>query len=216
MVRAPSVVLTSGTFLRGIIHLGEERRPAGRIGEKASVALADRIAAIGFAPGRLKTGTPPRLDGRTIDWASLQEQRGDDPPEPFSMMTTRIETPQVSCHITRTTAAAHAAIRANLDRAPIYTGQIDGRGPRYCPSIEDKVVRFADRDSHQIFLEPEGLDDPTVYPNGISTSLPRDVQDAVVRSIPGLERAAILQYGYAIGMISSIRVRSSRHWKPSG
>ena len=197
-VRARSVVLTSGTFLRGIIHLGEERRPAGRIGEKASVALADRIAAIGFAPGRLKTGTPPRLDGRTIDWASLQEQRGDDPPEPFSALTSRIETPQVSCHITRTTAATHAAIRANLDRAPIYTGQIDGRGPRYCPSIEDKVVRFADRDSHQIFLEPEGLDDPTVYPNGISTSLPRDVQDAVVRSIPGLQRAAILQYGYAI------------------
>ncbi len=198
MVRAPSVVLTSGTFLRGIIHLGEERRPAGRIGEKASVALADRIAAIGFAPGRLKTGTPPRLDGRTIDWASLQEQKGDDPPEPFSVMTMRIETPQVSCHITRTTTATHEAIRANLDRAPIYTGQIDGRGPRYCPSIEDKVVRFADRDSHQIFLEPEGLDDPTVYPNGISTSLPRDVQDAMVRSIPGLERAAILQYGYAI------------------
>ncbi len=197
-VRAPAVVLTSGTFLRGIIHLGEERHPAGRIGEKASVRLADRIAAIGFQPGRLKTGTPPRLDGRTIDWAALQEQRGDDPPEPFSMLTHRIETPQVSCHVTRTTTATHEAIRANLDRAPIYTGQIDGRGPRYCPSIEDKVVRFADRDSHQIFLEPEGLDDPTVYPNGISTSLPRDVQDAVVRSIPGLERAAILQYGYAI------------------
>ncbi len=197
-LRARSVVLTSGTFLRGIIHLGNERHPAGRIGEKASVALADRIAVVGFQPGRLKTGTPPRLDGRTIDWARLQEQRGDDPPEPFSALTDRITTPQVSCYITRTTPATHDAIRSNLDRAPIYTGQIDGRGPRYCPSIEDKVVRFADRDSHQIFLEPEGLDDPTVYPNGISTSLPRDVQDAVVRSIPGLERAVILQHGYAI------------------
>jgi tRNA uridine 5-carboxymethylaminomethyl modification enzyme len=197
-VSARAVVLTSGTFLRGIIHLGEERHPAGRIGERASVALADRIAAAGFQPGRLKTGTPPRLDGRTIDWSSLQEQRGDDPPEPFSALTSRIETPQVSCHITRTTVRTHEVIRANLDRAPVYTGQIDGRGPRYCPSIEDKVVRFGDRDSHQIFLEPEGLDDPTIYPNGISTSLPRDVQEAVVRSIPGLERAAILQYGYAI------------------
>ncbi len=195
---ARAVVLTSGTFLRGIIHLGEERRPAGRIGEKPSVALADRIAAAGFQPGRLKTGTPPRLDGRTIEWGRLEEQRGDDPPEPFSSLTDRIVTRQVSCFITRTTAATHDAIRANLDRAPIYTGQIDGRGPRYCPSIEDKVVRFADRESHQIFLEPEGLDDPTVYPNGISTSLPRDVQEAMVRSIPGLEKARILQHGYAI------------------
>ncbi len=197
-IQARAVVLTSGTFLRGVIHLGNERHPAGRIGEPASVALADRIAAAGFQPGRLKTGTPPRLDGRTIDFASLAEQKGDEPPEPFSSMTSRIETAQVSCHITRTTRETHDAIRSNLDRAPIYTGQIDGRGPRYCPSIEDKVVRFADRDSHQIFLEPEGLDDPTIYPNGISTSLPRDVQEAVVRSIPGLGQARILQYGYAI------------------
>jgi len=197
-IRSGAVVLTTGTFLRGIIHLGSERREAGRIGESASNRLAERIAAIGFAPGRLKTGTPPRLDGRTIDWGQLQVQAGDEPPEPFSTLTTRIVTPQVPCHITRTTSATHDAIRANLDRAPTYSGQIEGRGPRYCPSIEDKIVRFADRDSHQIFLEPEGLDDPTIYPNGISTSLPRDVQDLVVRSIPGLERAAILQYGYAI------------------
>lgn len=193
-----AVVLTTGTFLRGMIHLGEERTPAGRVGDAPAVRLSDTLARHGFALGRLKTGTPPRLDGRTIDWAGLEVQPGDDPPEPFSWLTERIETPQVPCHITWTTPETHDEIRRNLDRAPVYSGQIDGTGPRYCPSLEDKVVRFADRDRHQVFLEPEGLNDDTVYPNGISTSLPRDVQDAVVRSIPGLGRARILRYGYAI------------------
>lgn len=196
--RAGAVVLTTGTFLRGEIHLGEERIQAGRVGDGPSVGLARTLDNHGFPLGRLKTGTPPRLDGRTIDWAGLEVQPGDDPPEPFSTLTERIAVPQTVCHITYTTEPAHALIRANLHRAPMYSGQISGTGPRYCPSIEDKVVRFADKLRHQVFLEPEGLDDHTVYPNGISTSLPRDVQDAVVASIPGLERARILQHGYAI------------------
>jgi len=197
-LRAGRVVLTTGTFLRGVIHLGEERHAAGRIGDVPAVGLAATLARAGFALGRLKTGTPPRLDGRGIDWSGLAVQPGDDPPEPFSAMTAAITTPQVPCHVTATTPAGHAVIRANLHRAPMYAGAIDGTGPRYCPSIEDKVVKFADRTHHQIFLEPEGLDDDTVYPNGISTSLPRDVQDALVATIPGLERARITQYGYAI------------------
>ncbi|MGO4727709.1 MULTISPECIES: tRNA uridine-5-carboxymethylaminomethyl(34) synthesis enzyme MnmG [unclassified Inquilinus] len=195
---AGAVVLTTGTFLRGLIHMGEEQIPAGRVGDAPSIGLADTLHRLGLSLGRLKTGTPPRLDGRTIDWAALEEQKGDDPPVPFSDLTDRITVPQISCFITYTTPAGHDLIRANLHRAPMYSGQIDSVGPRYCPSIEDKVVRFADKQRHQIFLEPEGLDDPTVYPNGISTSLPRDVQEGLVRAIPGLERAVILRPGYAI------------------
>ncbi|MGK9233031.1 tRNA uridine-5-carboxymethylaminomethyl(34) synthesis enzyme MnmG [Inquilinus limosus] len=198
MLAAGAVVLTTGTFLRGLIHIGEEKRPAGRVGDAPSIGLAETLHRLGLTLGRLKTGTPPRLDGRTIDWAALEEQKGDDPPVPFSDLTDRITVPQVSCFITYTTPAAHELIRANLHRAPMYSGQIDSVGPRYCPSIEDKVVRFADKERHQIFLEPEGLDDPTVYPNGISTSLPRDVQERLVRGIPGLEKATILRPGYAI------------------
>ncbi|MGB1006493.1 MAG: tRNA uridine-5-carboxymethylaminomethyl(34) synthesis enzyme MnmG, partial [Thalassobaculaceae bacterium] len=198
VLTAPALVITTGTFLRGQIHLGTESWPAGRVGEQPAIALADTIARLGFNIGRLKTGTPPRLDGRTIDWAACTPQPGDDPPVPFSYLTEQITTPQIACHITATTPAGHAVIHANIDKAPIYSGQIAGVGPRYCPSIEDKVVRFAARQSHQIFLEPEGLADHTVYPNGISTSLPRDVQAALVASIPGLERARILQPGYAI------------------
>jgi tRNA uridine 5-carboxymethylaminomethyl modification enzyme len=197
-VRAGAVVLTTGTFLSGVIHVGEERTAGGRIGEAPSLGLSRTLRGIGFAVGRLKTGTPARLDGRTIDWAALEPQPGDEPPVPFSFLTERIATPQVRCHITYTTPATHALIRANLHRAPMYSGQIEAGGPRYCPSIEDKVVRFGERDRHQIFLEPEGLDDHTVYPNGISTSLPRDVQEAMLRTIPGLERASMLQAGYAI------------------
>ncbi|MGQ7794403.1 tRNA uridine-5-carboxymethylaminomethyl(34) synthesis enzyme MnmG [Faunimonas sp. B44] len=197
-IDAGAVVLTTGTFLRGLIHLGDRSWPAGRYGEAPSTGLSATLARIGLRLGRLKTGTPPRLDGRTIDWAALDRQPGDDPPEPFSAMTERIETPQVDCHITRTTPAVHETIRANLGRSAMYSGRIESRGPRYCPSIEDKVVRFSDRDSHQVFLEPEGLDDHTVYPNGISTSLPEDVQHAIVRSMPGLERVEILRPGYAI------------------
>ncbi|SHJ00200.1 tRNA uridine 5-carboxymethylaminomethyl modification enzyme [Roseomonas rosea] len=193
-----AVVVTAGTFLRGEIHLGPERQSAGRHGDPASVGLALALAGLGLPVRRLKTGTPPRLDGRTVDWAAVEPQPGDDPAEPLSWMTERITGPQVLCGITATTPRTHEIIRAALDRAPIYTGQIQGAGPRYCPSIEDKVVRFAERERHQIFLEPEGLDDPTVYPNGISTSLPRDVQEAVIASIPGLERARILRHGYAI------------------
>ena len=193
-----AVVLTTGTFLRGVIHIGEESRPAGRVGDAPSVALAGTLERAGFAMGRLKTGTPPRIDGRTVDWAGLERQKGDDPPVPFSTMTGRIATPQIDCHVTWTGPAAHAAIRDNLHRSPIYSGRIGGRGPRYCPSIEDKVVRFADRDRHRIFLEPEGLDDDTVYPNGISTSLPADVQERFVHAIPGLERCEILRPGYAV------------------
>src|SRR5437588_2918381 len=197
-VAAGRVVLTTGTFLNGLIHIGGEKIPAGRVGEKPSLGLSQTLGRHGFALGRLKTGTPPRLDGSTIDWAGLDVQPGDDPPPPFSFMTERIVTPQVVCHITATTPATHAVIRANLDRSPMYSGQITSIGPRYCPSIEDKVVRFAERERHQIFLEPEGLDDDTIYPNGISTSLPREAQEAMLRTIPGLERAAMRRPGYAI------------------
>jgi len=197
-IRAGAVVLTTGTFLSGMIHIGEERFPAGRMGEAPALGLSGTLDRAGFALGRLKTGTPPRLDGRSIDWDALERQPPDDPPEPFSALTGRITNPQVDCAITYTGPEVHDLIRANLHRAPIYSGQIAGTGPRYCPSIEDKVVRFADKARHQVFLEPEGLDDPTVYPNGISTSLPRDVQEGLLRHIPGLERAVMLQPGYAI------------------
>ncbi len=197
-IRAGAVVLTTGTFLRGLIHMGEVQIPAGRFGEAPAVALAERIEALGLRLGRLKTGTPARLDGRTIRWDQLEMQAGDDPPVPFSFLTTHITTPQIECGVTETTEATHAIIRANLDRSAMYSGRIRSTGPRYCPSIEDKVVRFADRASHQIFLEPEGLDDHTVYPNGISTSLPAEVQDAFLRTIPGLEQVAVIRPGYAI------------------
>lgn len=197
-LKAGAVVITTGTFLRGLIHIGEKTIPAGRVGEAPAVGLAKTIERLGFRMGRLKTGTPPRLDGRTIDWAALDRQRGDDPPVPFSFMTKSISTPQIDCHITRTTPATHKVISENLDRSAMYSGRIDSRGPRYCPSIEDKIVRFGERDGHQIFLEPEGLDDDTVYPNGISTSLPEDVQTALIATIPGLEKARIVRPGYAI------------------
>ncbi|MBV9990116.1 MAG: tRNA uridine-5-carboxymethylaminomethyl(34) synthesis enzyme MnmG [Alphaproteobacteria bacterium] len=197
-IRAGAVVLTTGTFLRGLIHMGETRIPAGRVGEAPSVGLSQTLYSQGFAMGRLKTGTPPRLDGTTVDWPALEVQHGDDPPSPFSFLTGAIATPQTVCHITRTTPETHAIIRANLHRAPMYSGQIESTGPRYCPSIEDKVVRFAGRDGHQIFLEPEGLDDDTVYPNGISTSLPEEVQLALLKTIPGLEQVAVRRPGYAI------------------
>ncbi|MCP4328311.1 MAG: tRNA uridine-5-carboxymethylaminomethyl(34) synthesis enzyme MnmG [Alphaproteobacteria bacterium] len=197
-ITAGRVVLTTGTFLRGLIHIGTRKIPAGRVGEAPATGLSATLERFGFVLGRLKTGTPPRLDGRTIDWAALEIQYGDDPPLPFSYLTRRIEVPQVPCHITWTNPAVHDLIRANLDRAPLYSGQIDGTGPRYCPSIEDKVVRFADRERHQIFLEPEGLDDDTIYPNGISTSLPEEVQRDMVAHIPGCANARILRPGYAI------------------
>ena len=193
-----AVVLTTGTFLRGLIHVGPRQTPAGRIGEAPAVGLALTLERLGLRLGRLKTGTPPRIDGRTIDWAAVERQPGDEPPEPFSVMTTAITTPQIECGITRTTAATHRIIRDNVHASPMYSGQIVSRGPRYCPSIEDKIVRFGDRDGHQIFLEPEGLEDTTVYPNGISTALPEDVQRALVASIPGLERAVVVRAGYAI------------------
>src|SRR5437763_10147467 len=193
-----AAVLTTGTFLRGLIHIGERQTPAGRVGEAPAIGLSLTLERLGFSLGRLKTGTPPRLDGTTIDWGAVEMQPGDEPPEPFSMLTDRIETPQIQCGITRTTPATHDIIRANVHRSPMYSGQISSRGPRYCPSIEDKIVRFGERDGHQIFLEPEGLDDDTVYPNGISTSLPEEVQLALVATIPGLEHAVISRPGYAI------------------
>ncbi|WP_093968355.1 tRNA uridine-5-carboxymethylaminomethyl(34) synthesis enzyme MnmG [Actibacterium lipolyticum] len=193
-----AVVLTTGTFLRGVIHIGDVQRPGGRMGDKPSVKLAERIDSFGLPLGRLKTGTPPRLDGRTIDWEGLESQPGDDDPVLFSFMSTTPFAQQISCGITHTNEKTHDIIRDNLGRSAMYGGHIDGVGPRYCPSIEDKVVRFADKTSHQIFLEPEGLDDHTVYPNGISTSLPEDVQEDYVHSIRGLENTTILQPGYAI------------------
>jgi tRNA uridine 5-carboxymethylaminomethyl modification enzyme len=195
---AGAVVLTTGTFLRGLIHIGERKTPAGRVGEAPTVGLSLTLERLGFALGRLKTGTPPRLDGRSIDWTAVEMQPGDEPPEPFSMLTERIENPQVQCGITRTNSATHRIIRDNVHRSPMYSGQILSKGPRYCPSIEDKIVRFGERDGHQIFLEPEGLDDPTVYPNGISTSLPEEVQRALVATIPGLKDARMVRPGYAI------------------
>ncbi len=213
-IAAGAVVLTTGTFLNGLIHIGETQIPAGRMKatalssevagqtkdgtEPPSLGLSRTLYGLGLGMGRLKTGTPPRLDGRTIDWAALEVQPGDDPPLPFSFLTRAITTPQIVCHITRTTLQTHQIIRANLHRAPMYSGQISSTGPRYCPSIEDKVSRFADRESHQIFLEPEGLDDDTVYPNGISTSLPQDVQFALLATIPGLEKVHVRRPGYAI------------------
>ncbi len=195
---ASAVVITTGTFLRGLIHLGERNWPAGRVDEAPAIGLSASFERAGFTLGRLKTGTPPRLDGTTIDWSAVEMQPGDDPPEPFSVMTDRITTPQIQCGITRTTPATHEVIRANVHRSPMYSGQIKSSGPRYCPSIEDKIVRFGDRDGHQIFLEPEGLDDTTVYPNGISTSLPEEVQLAILATIPGLERVRMVRPGYAI------------------
>jgi tRNA uridine 5-carboxymethylaminomethyl modification enzyme len=195
---AGAVVITTGTFLRGLIHLGEKNWPAGRVGEAPAIGLSVSFERAGFTLGRLKTGTPPRLDGTTIDWSAVEMQPGDEPPEPFSVMTDRITTPQIECGITRTTPATHEVIRANVHRSPMYSGQIKSTGPRYCPSIEDKIVRFGDRDGHQIFLEPEGLDDTTVYPNGISTSLPEEVQLAILATIPGLERVRMVRPGYAI------------------
>ncbi len=198
LLASAAVVLATGTFLSGMIHCGAQQRPAGREGDAPSLPLARRLRDLGFAVGRLKTGTPPRLDGRTIDFAGLLRQGGDAVPEPFSFLTTAITTPQADCFITHTTPAGHRIITDNIASSPVYSGAITGRGPRYCPSIEDKVVRFAERDAHQVFLEPEGLDDPTVYPNGISTSLPPDIQEAFLRTIPGLERVGVRRHGYAI------------------
>ena len=193
-----AAVLTAGTFLRGMIHIGDRQIPSGRMGEAPSVGLAQTLGRLGLPLGRLKTGTPPRLDRRTIDWDGLQADPGDDAPQPFSTMTERLLNRQIDCRITGTTEATHAVIRENIHRSAVYSGQIAGRGPRYCPSIEDKVVRFAGKERHNIFLEPEGLDDPTVYPNGISTSLPEDVQQAVLKTIPGLEHARMIRPGYAV------------------
>ncbi|MCU4159869.1 tRNA uridine-5-carboxymethylaminomethyl(34) synthesis enzyme MnmG [Acidiphilium sp. AL] len=193
-----TAVLTTGTFLRGLLHFGDRTEAGGRVGDAASNALAARLLGLGLALGRLKTGTPARLDKKSIDWDSLPEDKGEHPPTPFSLLTERIENRQISCRITETTAATHAIIQANLHRSAVYGGRIAGIGPRYCPSIEDKVVRFADKSRHQVFLEPEGLDDDTVYPNGISTSLPVEVQEAFIRTMPGLSRAVLLRPGYAV------------------
>ena len=197
-IAAGAAVLTTGTFLRGLIHIGEKQIPAGRVGEAPAIGLSRTLENLGLALCRLKTGTPPRLDGRTIDWSALEMQPGDNPPEPFSILTTQIQNPQIECGITRTSESTHKIIRDNVHRSPMYSGQIASRGPRYCPSIEDKIVKFGERDGHQIFLEPEGLDDHTVYPNGISTSLPEEVQHALVATIPGLKNARIIRPGYAI------------------
>ncbi|MGP0010001.1 MAG: tRNA uridine-5-carboxymethylaminomethyl(34) synthesis enzyme MnmG [Methylocella sp.] len=193
-----ALVLTTGTFLRGVIHIGAKTFPAGRMGENPAIRLGERLQQLGLGLGRLKTGTPPRLDGRTIYWARLERQAGDAEPEPFSFLTEAIRTPQVDCFITHTTPEGHAIIADNLGESPVYSGAISCLGPRYCPSIEDKIVRFKERAAHQIFLEPEGLDDDTVYPNGISTALPEDIQEKFVRTIPGLSNARILRPGYAI------------------
>ena len=188
-IKAKAVVLTTGTFLRGVIHIGEHSRPGGRMGDKASTRLAEKIDNFGFPKGRLKTGTPPRLDGRTINWAALEEQKGDENPSFFSFMSSETQSRQVSCRITHTNTQTHEIIEKNIKKSAMYSGKISGVGPRYCPSIEDKVVRFSEKESHQVFLEPEGLNDFTVYPNGISTSLPEDVQSDYVRTILGLESA---------------------------
>ncbi|HVY87991.1 MAG TPA: tRNA uridine-5-carboxymethylaminomethyl(34) synthesis enzyme MnmG [Hyphomonadaceae bacterium] len=196
--RAGAVVVTTGTFLKGLIHIGEKRIPAGRVGEAPAVGLSDRLYGLGLRMGRLKTGTPARLNGKTIDWTGIEMQAADDEPIPFSFLTDKITVPQIACGITWTSPEVHAVIGDNLHKSAVYSGAIAGRGPRYCPSIEDKVKRFADRDRHQIFLEPEGLDDDTIYPNGISTSLPEDVQDAFIRKIPGLANVEVKRFGYAI------------------
>ncbi|MBU2533720.1 MAG: tRNA uridine-5-carboxymethylaminomethyl(34) synthesis enzyme MnmG, partial [Alphaproteobacteria bacterium] len=196
--RAGAVVLTTGTFLRGVIHMGHEQIQAGRVGDAPALKLSDRLYALQLRLGRLKTGTPARLRASSINWQVLETQPGDHPPVPFSFLTKAITNPQVPCHITYTNADTHKIIQSNLDKSAMYSGRIEGVGPRYCPSIEDKVVRFADRTSHQVFLEPEGLDDDTIYPNGVSTSLPREVQDQFLRTMPGLENVEIKQPGYAI------------------
>lgn len=219
ILKAERIILTTGTFLKGIIHLGEKRIAAGRMGDDASNGLSNTLARAGFTLGRLKTGTPPRLDARSIDWSVPELQAGDTPPVPFSFLTDRITVSQIPCHLTRTTEKTHKIIRDNLHRSPLYSGQITSDGPRYCPSIEDKIVRFKDKTSHQIFLEPEGLNSDTIYPNGISTSLPEDVQYSLVRSIPGLEKVKITQPGYAIeydfldprGLKSSLETRKITH-----
>lgn len=197
-ISAGKIVLTTGTFLNGLMHIGETKIRAGRVGEAPSIGLSDTLKRLAFNVGRLKTGTPPRLDGTTIKWGQLEAQPGDNPPRPFSYLSERVSVPQIHCYITHTQPETHEIIRANLHRAPMYSGQIESTGPRYCPSIEDKVVRFAHRGNHQIFLEPEGLDDDTVYPNGISTSLPEEVQLALLKTIPGLEEAHVIRPGYAI------------------
>jgi tRNA uridine 5-carboxymethylaminomethyl modification enzyme len=197
-VKAPSVILTTGTFLRGVIHIGDVSKPGGRMGDKPSIALADRIDSFNLPLGRLKTGTPPRLDGRTINWDGLEMQEADKDPSLFSFLSNRAYAKQISCRITHTNPKTHEIIEKNLEKSAMYGGHIDGVGPRYCPSIEDKIVRFGEKESHQVFLEPEGLNDPTIYPNGISTSLPVEVQEEYVTSIVGLEAVKILQPGYAI------------------
>lgn len=197
-IDAKAVVLTTGTFLNGLIHCGEKQIPAGRVGEAPSIGLSETLHNAGFAMGRLKTGTPPRLDANSIDWSKTEEQPGDETPRPFSYLTGEVTVPQTKCHITYTTAATHKVIQDNVDRSPLFTGQIESRGPRYCPSIEDKITRFADKERHQIFLEPEGLNDNIIYPNGISTSLPEEVQEEFLRTIPGLENVVVTQPGYAI------------------